>query len=97
MICQTKLEDVTMSHVYNEQSAASDVADSIYYRTYESRVIPPPPPPGTAYCSTMRPVMAADTAALCGPPSPTQTASQLRHYSPASLSQPCDVVRGSST
>lgn len=94
MICQTKLEDITVPYVYNGQSASAD--DSIYYRSYESRAIPPPPPPGAAYCSTMRPVAAMDTAVLCGPPSPTQTAVQLRHHVPASTSQTCDVVRDAS-
>lgn len=97
MICQTKLDDVTMPHVYNARSTTSDTADSIYYRTYESRVIPPPPPPGSTYCSTMRQVTVEDTAAaLCGG-SPSPTAIQLRHHhAPASLSSlpPCDVVRG---
>lgn len=94
MICQTKLEDVTVPHVYDGHS---DTGDSIYYRTYESRVIPPPPPPATAYRSTLRPVIAADKAAFCSPPSPPTTQTAIhRHHSIASTSQQCDVVRGAS-
>ena len=91
MICRTKLDEVTLPRVYNAHGAINDADDSMYYRTYESRAIPPPPPPGTAYCSAIHP----DTAtALCGPPSPTQTAIQLRHHAAAASPQPCDVVRG---
>lgn len=82
-----------MPRIYNAHGAAiSDADDSIYYRSYESRAIPPPPPPGTtAYCTAVHP----DTAtALCGPPSPSQTAIQFRHHASASSPQPCDVVRG---
>ena len=96
MIGRTKFtDDVTMPHIYNGQSTSSDVGESLYYRAYQSRAIPPPPPPAAAYCPTMRPITAVgDTAALCGPSSPIQTAVGLRHHpSLTGLPQSCDVVR----